>query len=99
MDFGRVALTPEIVLYLFGTPGQERFHFMWNELSRGAIGAVVLLAVYCVWVFFYLREREDTGVREARVPLPLAVKVLGQPGRGRPLRRSAGLWSPVSAVR
>jgi signal recognition particle receptor subunit beta len=42
MDFGRVSLTPEIVLYLFGTPGQERFHFMGNELSRGAIGAVVL---------------------------------------------------------
>jgi signal recognition particle receptor subunit beta len=42
MDFGRISLTPEIVLYLFGTPGQERFHFMWNELSRGAIGAVVL---------------------------------------------------------
>jgi uncharacterized protein len=42
MDFGRVALTDEITLYLFGTPGQERFHFMWNELSRGAIGAVVL---------------------------------------------------------
>jgi signal recognition particle receptor subunit beta len=42
MDFGRVSLTPEIVLYLFGTPGQERFHFMWNELSRGAIGAIVL---------------------------------------------------------
>lgn len=42
MDFGRVSLTAEIVLYLFGTPGQERFHFMWNELSRGAIGAVIL---------------------------------------------------------
>ncbi len=42
MDFGRVSLTPEIVLYLFGTPGQERFQFMWNELSRGAIGAVIL---------------------------------------------------------
>ncbi|WP_367281764.1 ATP/GTP-binding protein [Ilumatobacter sp.] len=42
MDFGRVSLTPEIVLYLFGTPGQERFHFMWNELARGAIGAVIL---------------------------------------------------------
>lgn len=42
MDFGRVALTNEIVLYLFGTPGQERFQFMWNELSRGAIGAVIL---------------------------------------------------------
>jgi signal recognition particle receptor subunit beta len=42
MDFGRISLTREIVLYLFGTPGQERFHFMWNELSRGAIGAVIL---------------------------------------------------------
>ena len=42
MDFGRISLTPEIVLYLFGTPGQQRFHFMWNELSRGAIGAVIL---------------------------------------------------------
>ncbi len=42
MDFGRISLTQEIVLYLFGTPGQERFHFMWNELSRGAIGAVVM---------------------------------------------------------
>ena len=42
MDFGRVALTEDITLYLFGTPGQERFHFMWNELARGAIGAVVL---------------------------------------------------------
>lgn len=42
MDFGRISLTPEIVLYLFGTPGQERFRFMWKELSRGAIGAVIL---------------------------------------------------------
>ncbi len=42
MDFGRISLGPDLVLYLFGTPGQERYHFMWNELSRGAIGAVVL---------------------------------------------------------
>lgn len=42
MDFGRISLTDDIVLYLFGTPGQARYHFMWNELSRGAIGAVVL---------------------------------------------------------
>ncbi len=43
MDFGRVALSSELVLYLFGTPGQDRFHFMWDELVRGAIGAVVLV--------------------------------------------------------
>ena len=43
MDFGRVALGNELVLYVFGTPGQDRFHFMWDELVRGAIGAVVLV--------------------------------------------------------
>ena len=42
MDFGRISLTDEIILYLFGTPGQERYHFMWNEVSRGAIGAIVI---------------------------------------------------------
>ncbi len=42
MDFGRVGLGDDLILYLFGTPGQGRFHFMWHELSRGAIGAVVL---------------------------------------------------------
>ncbi|MGF1596667.1 MAG: ATP/GTP-binding protein [Acidimicrobiales bacterium] len=43
MDFGRVGLSRNLVLYLFGTPGQNRFHFMWDELVRGAIGAVVLV--------------------------------------------------------
>lgn len=43
MDFGRISLKHHLVLYLFGTPGQDRFHFMWNELARGAIGAVVLV--------------------------------------------------------
>ena len=43
MDFGRIALGPDLVLYLFGTPGQERFRFMWDDLVRGAIGAVVLV--------------------------------------------------------
>jgi signal recognition particle receptor subunit beta len=42
MDFGRITLSDELVLYLFGTPGQERYRFMWDELVRGAIGAVVL---------------------------------------------------------
>jgi signal recognition particle receptor subunit beta len=43
MDFGRLSLDDEHVLYLFGTPGQDRFQFLWDELSRGAIGAVVLV--------------------------------------------------------
>ncbi|GGJ61147.1 GTP-binding protein [Streptomyces brasiliensis] len=42
MDFGRMTLDQDHVLYLFGTPGQERFWFMWDELSNGALGAVVL---------------------------------------------------------
>jgi signal recognition particle receptor subunit beta len=42
LDFGRITINPEVVLYLFGTPGQERFWFMWKELSAGALGAVVL---------------------------------------------------------
>lgn len=43
MDFGRISLQDHLILYLFGTPGQDRFHFMWHELARGAIGAVVLV--------------------------------------------------------
>ncbi|MFB7738734.1 ATP/GTP-binding protein [Streptomyces sp. NPDC056112] len=42
MDFGRITLDPRHVLYLFGTPGQERFWFMWDELCEGALGAVIL---------------------------------------------------------
>ena len=43
MDFGRVAVDNAIVLYMFGTPGQDRFGFMWNDLIQGALGAVVLV--------------------------------------------------------
>ncbi|MCB0961087.1 MAG: ATP/GTP-binding protein [Acidimicrobiales bacterium] len=43
MDFGRISLGDDLVLYLFGTPGQDRFWFMWDDLVRGAIGAVVLI--------------------------------------------------------
>jgi uncharacterized protein len=42
MDFGRVSLDEELALYLFGTPGQDRFWFLWDDLIRGALGAVVL---------------------------------------------------------
>jgi len=43
MDFGRISLGDDLILYLFGTPGQDRFHFMWYDLVRGAIGAVVVV--------------------------------------------------------
>ncbi|MEU0941288.1 ATP/GTP-binding protein [Streptomyces canus] len=42
MDFGRIMVNPRLVVYLFGTPGQERFWFMWNDLVHGALGAVVI---------------------------------------------------------
>src|SRR5262245_40850625 len=42
LDFGRITINPDLILYLFGTPGQDRFWFMWDELSIGAIGAIVL---------------------------------------------------------
>ncbi len=42
LDFGRITIRQNLVVYLFGTPGQERFWFMWDELARGALGAVVL---------------------------------------------------------
>ena len=43
LDFGRITISPDVVVYLFGTPGQERFWFMWNDLVNGALGAVVLV--------------------------------------------------------
>ncbi|KZS71418.1 ATP-binding protein [Mycobacterium kansasii] len=43
MDFGRITLAEDLVLYLFGTPGQRRFWFMWDDLVRGAIGAIILV--------------------------------------------------------
>jgi signal recognition particle receptor subunit beta len=42
MDFGRITIAPHIVLYLFGTPGQDRFMFLWDELASGSLGAVVM---------------------------------------------------------
>ncbi|MEU4345635.1 ATP/GTP-binding protein [Nocardia sp. NPDC023852] len=43
MDFGRITLSPQLALYLFGTPGQKRFVPLWEELARGALGALVLV--------------------------------------------------------
>lgn len=45
MDFGRITLADDLVLYLFGTPGQRRFWFMWDDLVRGAIGAIILVDI------------------------------------------------------
>ncbi|HEY7260332.1 MAG TPA: ATP/GTP-binding protein [Trebonia sp.] len=45
LDFGRITIGSQVVLYLFGLPGQERFSFLWNELAYGALGAVILADV------------------------------------------------------
>jgi signal recognition particle receptor subunit beta len=42
LDFGKITINSEVILYVFGTPGQDRFWFLWDELARGALGAVVL---------------------------------------------------------
>jgi uncharacterized protein len=63
MDFGRIKLTDELVLYLFGTPGQERFWFLWNGLFDGALGAVVLIDTRRLEQSFdVLGQLEDRGV-------------------------------------
>lgn len=43
MDFGRITIDESLILYVFGTPGQDRFGFMWDDLSRGALGALVMV--------------------------------------------------------
>jgi uncharacterized protein len=62
MDFGRITLDTDLILYLFGTPGQDRFWFMWDDLVRGAIGAIVLVdtrrLAACFAAVDYFEHRE-----------------------------------------
>jgi signal recognition particle receptor subunit beta len=63
MDFGRITVDDEMILYLFGTPGQRRFWFMWDDLSHGAVGAVVLVDLRRVGdCFGAIDYFEDRGV-------------------------------------
>jgi signal recognition particle receptor subunit beta len=77
MDFGRITVDDQLILYLFGTPGQSRFWFMWDELARGAVGAVVLVDLRrvddCFPAIDYFEDR--------RVPFVVAVNAF--PGTGR----------------
>ncbi|WP_433798856.1 GTP-binding protein [Actinomycetospora sp. CA-084318] len=76
MDFGRLTVDERIVLYLFGTPGQSRFWFMWDELARGAVGAVVLVDLRRVDdCFAAIDYFESRGV-------PFVVAVNDFPGSG-----------------
>ncbi len=62
MDFGRITIDDDLVLYIFGTPGQERFGFMWDDLATGALGAVVLAdsrrLADCFYAVDYFEERK-----------------------------------------
>ncbi|MEY9962535.1 signal recognition particle receptor subunit beta [Streptacidiphilus sp. MAP12-16] len=69
MDFGRISLSDELVLYLFGTPGQQRFWFLWNGLFDGALGAVVLVDTRRLEVSFDVIGR----LEESSVPFVVAV--------------------------
>lgn len=63
LDFGKIGINDELVLYLFGTPGQERFWFLWNGLFDGALGAVVLVDTRRLEVSFDVIGRlEERGV-------------------------------------
>jgi signal recognition particle receptor subunit beta len=63
MDFGRISISERLVLYLFGTPGQERFWFLWDGLVSGALGAIVLVDVRRLAESFDILERlERRGV-------------------------------------
>jgi uncharacterized protein len=74
MDFGRLTVAEDLILYLFGTPGQDRFWFMWDELARGSVGALVLVDLRriedCFPAVDYFENRR----------LPFVVAVNGFPG-------------------
>jgi signal recognition particle receptor subunit beta len=76
MDFGRLTVDEQMILYLFGTPGQSRFWFMWDELARGAVGAVVLVDLRRIGDSFSAIDFFE----DRRVPYVVAVNAF--PGTG-----------------
>lgn len=70
MDFGRISLDTDLTLFLFGTPGQQRFWFMWDDLVRGALGAVVLADIRRLEDAF---QALDYFERQYRIPFVVAI--------------------------
>ncbi|MFI7680711.1 GTP-binding protein [Actinophytocola sp. NPDC049390] len=70
MDFGRITVSPEVVLYLFGTPGQRRFWDLWEGLAEGAVGALVLIDTRRIEDSFEVFDQLET-----RTGMPFAVAV------------------------
>lgn len=82
MDFGRIMVSPRLVVYLFGTPGQERFWFMWNDLVHGALGAVVLADTRRLESSFASIDFFESLLHSLRGGSQLLPRAPG-PGRGR----------------
>jgi len=97
MDFGRITVDNSLVVYLFGTPGQNRFWFMWDELARGSVGAVVLVDLRRIDESFaavdYFESRS----------VPFVVGVNDFPGTGHhpadDVREALALASDVPVIR
>jgi signal recognition particle receptor subunit beta len=96
MDFGRRTIDEDLILYLFGTPGQDRFWFMWDDITRGSVGAVVLVDTRRLIDGFgaidYFEDR--------RVPFVVAVNVFDDAPRHTPdaLREALTLPADVPLV-
>ncbi|GAA2249168.1 MULTISPECIES: GTP-binding protein [Kitasatospora] len=69
LDFGRITLNPRLALYLFGTPGQQRFWPLWDDLSRGALGAIALVDARRIEESFDVLGQ----LEERRIPFAVAV--------------------------
>lgn len=80
MDFGRITIDRELVLYLFGTPGQERFDFMWEILGEGMLGYVLLVDSSRPETLDEAAHILEAFRRMARVPFVVALNRTGEPG-------------------
>jgi len=98
MDFGRITISDEVVLYIFGTPGQERFSFMWETLSEGMLGFVVLVDA-----------ADDSSIGDATaivsffrnmssVPFVIAANRVDSPDRLAALRERLGIEDSVEVL-
>ncbi|WP_244198587.1 GTP-binding protein [Nocardia neocaledoniensis] len=91
LDFGRITINPRVILYLFGTPGQDRFWFLWPELSRGALGAVVLVDTRRLADSFAAVDYFESR----RIPFVVAVNCFDGADRYSPTEISAALGVPT----
>ena len=97
MDFGRITVDGTLVVYLFGTPGQDRFWFMWDELARGCVGAVVLVDLRRIDGSFAAVDYFESR----RVPFVVGVNDFPETGHhpGDEVREALALAADVPVVR